>query len=279
MPISFRVLKEDAVRGYDIDSFATSTVPTQGGTTTVLVDSARQEAAGTWDRVNAWLKFGTGNPGLASVNDSVVRAVTGYSTNGSLTFQPPLTASVPSGSSYRLFRTFHPDNDAGLAINSTLRENFPERVVNTVATINEQEDIRSYTVPSAVSNAVTKLVKIERSVGTTSSTYQYRELRDGYDYELVDYSDTMNLQIQYIPVASTVLRLTGRAVAADLVNDSDTTDEPPTLILLGARHYLALQSGDNERAQFWGQKYSEAKRDYAKSRPPTPLRRPHFRIW
>ena len=94
MPITFRSFKQDAVRGYDLDGYATSTVPTQGGTTTVLVDSARQEAAGTWDRVNAWVKFGTGNPGVASVNDSAVRAITGYSTNGSLTFAPPLSASV-----------------------------------------------------------------------------------------------------------------------------------------------------------------------------------------
>ena len=152
-------------------------------------------------------------------------------------------------------------------------------MVNTVATINEQDDVRSYTVPSAVSNAITKLVKIERSVGTTSSTYQYRELRDGFDYELVDYSDTMNLQIQYIPVASTVLRLTGRAVAADMVNDSDTTDEPPEVILAGARHFLAIQAGDKDRAAIWAQRYEAAKHDYVKRRPPTPLRRPHFRVW
>src|SRR3990167_8793173 len=190
-------MKQDVLRGYRQGAYQSSTVPTAGGTTTILVDSARQEPAGTCDRIDAYVKFGTGQPGVASVNDAAVRLITGYSTNGSLTFQPPLTASVPSGSSYTLWQTFHPDNDIGLAINTTRRDNFPERVVNTVATMNEQEDVRAYSVPSAVSNAITKLVKIERSVGSVSSDWQFRELRDGFGYEIIDYSNTANLQIQY----------------------------------------------------------------------------------
>ena len=275
---TFQTMKQDVLRGYRQGAYQSSTVPTAGGTTTILVDSARQEPAGTWDRIDAYVKFGTGQPGVASVNDAQVRLITGYSTNGSLTFQPPLTASVPSGSSYTLWQTFHPDNDVGLAINTTRRDNFPERIVNTVATTHEQEDVRSYTVPSAVMNTVTKLVKIERSVGTYSSTYQYRELRDHFDYEVLDYSGTGNLQIQYLPVASTVLRLTGRAVAADLSADSDSSDEPVNLILFGSRAFLAAQEGDAERLNYWTAKFEAAKRDYVKSRPPTSLRKPHFTV-
>jgi hypothetical protein len=276
MPINFRTLKQDVMQGYRPESYAFSTVPTTGGTTTTLVDGGRQEAAGAWDRVTSYIKFDTGQPGVASVNDGLVRIVTGYSTNGSVTWAPALTASVPSGSGYRLFQAFHPDNVVGLAINTTLRDNFPERVVSSIATINEQDEVRTYAVPSAVSNAITKLVKIERSVGTTSSSYQYRELRDHFDYEIVDYADTTNLQIQYIPVASTVLRLTGVRVASGLSADTDTTDEPPNLILFGSRALLAAQEGDQERIAYWTRKFEDAKRDYAKSRKPTPLRTPHF---
>jgi len=275
---TYQTLKEDALRGYRPGAFESSSVPTGGGTTTVLLDTARQEPAGTWDRIDAYIKFGTA-PGVASVNNGQVRLITGYSTNSTLTWAPALTASVPSGSNYALSQTFHPDNHVGLAINTTLRDNFPERVVSSVATMNEEEDVRSYSVPSAVSNAITKLVKIERSVGSVSSDWQYRELRDGFDYQLVDYANTTHLQIQYLPVASTVLRLTGRRVASDLSADTDTTDEPVNLILFGARAFLAAQEGDAERLNYWTAKFESAKRDYVKSRPPTPLRKPHFTVF
>lgn len=278
MPLTFSTLKQDVLRGYRPGAYETSSVPTPGGTTTVLVDSARQEPIGTWDRIDAYIKFGAAS-GVASVNEGQVRLVTGYSTNGSLTWAPALTASVPSGSSYSLWQTFHPDNHIGLAINTTLRDNFPERVVNTVATTHEQEDVRSYTIPSAVMNAQTQLVKIERSVGSTSSEWQYRELRAGFDYEIVDYSGTANLQIQYLPTASRVLRLTGRAVAADLSADSDTTNEPANLILFGARAFLAAQEGDAERLNYWTAKFEAAKRDFVKSRPAQSLKKPVYRVW
>lgn len=279
MAVNYRTLKQEVLQGYRQGAYRSSTVPTTGGTTTILADGNRQEPAGTWDRVDTWIKFDTGQPGVASVNDGQVRLVTGYSTNQTLTWAPALTASVPSGSGYRLFQSFHPDNDIGLAINTTLRDNFPERVVMSVATTHEQADVRSYTVPSAVHGAVAKLVKIERSVGTVSSSYQYRELRAGFDYNVVEYGDTANLQIQYIPVASTVLRLTGVRVASDLSADTDTTDEPENLILFGARMFLASQEGDNEKLSYWTQKFEAAKRDYLKSRQAISTKKPTFRVW
>lgn len=278
MPISFRTLKQDTMQGYRTGAYVPGTVPGTGGTTTVFVDTNRQEGAGTWDRITTYVKFGTGTPGVASVNDGQVRAITGYSTNGSLTFAPALTASVPSGSTYALFQVFHPDNDVGLAINSTLRDSFPNRVVSSVATTNEQDAVYDYSVPSAAMNAVTRFVKVERSVGSVSSDWEYRELREGFDYKIIDYAGTAHLQVQYLPVASTVLRWTGQRVASDLTADTDTTDEPPALILAGARMFLAMQDGDKDRIAVWTRKYEEAKKDYLKSRPNEPLKLPHFRV-
>ena len=278
MPITYRTFKEDVVRGYRIGAYASSTVPTQGGTTTVLADGNRREAAGHWDRVDTWIKFDTGQPGVASVNDSAVRLITGYSTNQTITWAPALTVSVPSGSGYRLFQSFHPDNDAGLAINTTLRANFPERVVYAVATMNEETDVRSYAIASAVFNTITKLVKIERSVGSLVSEWQYRTLREGHDYTVVDYAGTGRLMVQYLPEASRVLRLTAERASQELTADTDTTDEPPNLVLSGARAFLAAQEGDKERLAYWTQRHEQDKRDYVKNRPAQALAKPHFKV-
>ena len=276
---TYRVLKEDVLRGMRRHVFVSSSVPT-GGNTTLLLDTARQEPDRYWsqDGADTWVKFGT-SPGVASVNDGVVRRVTGYSlNNNTITFAPAVTASVASGSEYALFKGPHPDNDVGLAINETLRATYPQRVVSSVATTHEEEDVRSYSVPSAVHNTVRQLKEIRRSVGTINSNYNFRTLRAGFDYELIDISGALTLQLQYLPTPSLVLTFIGEGVASDLSADTDSTNEPLAVILAGARHFLALQEGNAELASYWERKFEEAKKDYAKATPPRDLRIPHIAV-
>ena len=276
MPVQFRTIKQEVLAGYKRHNYASGTVPTQGGSTTIFYDNNRQESDRFWslDGANTWLKMtASGN------NDGLVRRVTGFSTgNFSLTVAPALTASVASGNTYTLFKGPHPDNDIGQGINETLRSTFPERRVSAVATLNEQEEVRSYTVPTAVMNAVTVLRLVERSVGTTSSEYQYEPLILGQDYKVWDTGGAGRLELQYIPVASQVLRFTGERIVADLSADTDTTDEPLAVILAGARHWLALQEGNKDLASYWERKFEEAKRDYQKRMPAVRLTVPVIKV-
>lgn len=277
MPVTFRTLKQDVAQGFKRHTYVSSSVPT-GGSTTLLLDTNRQEPDRFWslDGANVWVKFiGTAAP---SLNDGLVRKVTGWSANNNtITFAPAVTASVASGAAYTLFKGAHPDNDIGQAINETLRATFPERVVSTIATTHEQENVRSYTVPSAAVNATTKLRRVERSVGTITSDYHFDTLIEGADYRLVDTGSATLIELQYLPTPSMLLRFTGERVASTLSADTDTTDEPPAVILAGARHFLALQEGNTELATYWERKFEDAKRDYLKSRPATPLKVPYIR--
>lgn len=276
---TFKTLKADALRGMRRHVYASSSVPTGGGTTTAFIDTMRQEPDRFWslDGADVWVKFGAA-AGVASVNEGLVRRVTGFSTNGYFTFGPAVTASVPSGSSFELFKGPHPDNDIGLAINETLRSAFPQRVVSSVATTHEQEDVRTYTVPSAVQNTVTNLKEIRRSVGTINSDYNFQVLRRGFDYELLDTGGAVTLQLQYLPTPSLVLTFVVERPASELSADTDTTDEPLAVVLAGARHYLAIQEGNRELADYWLAKFEEAKKDYNKPTENRDLRRPHFTV-
>ena len=277
MPFTYRQLKQDVAQGYKRHTFVTGTA-TSAGNTTLLFDTSRQEPDRFWslDGANVWVKFiGTSAP---SLNDGLVRKVTGYSLgNSSITFAPAVTASVAASCNYQLYKGSHPDNDIGQAINETLRATFPERVVSTVATTHEQENVRSYTVPSAVVSASTKLRRVERSVGTIASDYNYETLIEGADYKLLDIGSATLIELQYLPTPSLLLRFTGERVASTLSADTDTTDEPPAVILAGARHFLALQEGNTELATYWERKFEDAKRDYLKARPAIPLKVPYIR--
>lgn len=277
MPFSFRQLKQDVAQGYKRHTFVSSNTGSNGSTT-IMFDTNRQEPDRFWslDGANVWVKF-LGNS-APSLNDGQVRKVTGYSLgNSSITFAPAVTASVAASCNYHLYKGAHPDNDIGQAINETLRATFPERVVSSIATTHEVEDVRSYTVPSAVVNATTKLRLVERSVGTIASEYDYRPLIEGSDYELVDTGSATLIQIQYLPTPSLLLRFTGERVVSTLSADTDTTDEPLAVVLAGARHFLALQEGNTELATYWERKFEDAKRDYLKARQPTPLKIPYIR--
>ena len=277
MPTTLLTLKEDSVRGYRLRSLVQGTVPSPGNTT-LFYDNNRQEPAGTFDRVDAFVKF-TNGLGVASVNLNVVRRVTGFSTgNYTVTFAPAVTASVPSGTTYDVFTSFDPDNDVRLAINSALRDMAPERMVNQVATTVEVASQGYVSVPSAAHNAVTQFTKLERSVGTLFSDWNWETLIEGIDFKRVDYAGALVVELQYVAVASMGLRFTGTRPASELTNDTDTTDEPSSLIVLGARKYLALAEGDAAAAAAWGREFEAAKVDYYKNQPPKRLVVPHFFI-
>lgn len=276
MSVTFRQTKFDVVAGYRRHTTAVGSTSSAASTTTAFVDTMRQEPARYWslDGADVWVKFlGTTTP---SLNDGLVRRVTGYSTNSTFVFAPAVTSAPTTGAGYQLFKGPHPDSDVGLAINETIRTTFPQRTQTTVATTNEQDAVRSYSIPSAVFNTVTKLVQIDRSVGTINSDYNFQTLREGLDYNLLDINGAGTLQLLYLPVPSLVLTFTGRAIVGDLVNDTDTTDEPQAVILAGARHYLAIQEGNKELADYWLRKLEEAKKDYVKSEPTREMKRPQF---
>ena len=278
MPITYRQLKFDAVSGYRRHTTAVGSTSSAASTTTAFIDNMRQEPARYWslDGADVWVKFlGTTTP---SLNDGQVRRITGYSTNSTFVFAPAVTTAPTTGTGYQLFKGPHPDEHVGLAINEALRSSFPERVVSSIATLHEQEDVRTYSVASAVSSPVVQLKEIRRSVGTINSGYNFQVLRLGFDYELIDNAGATTLQLQYLPTPSLVLTFIGERPATELVADADTSDEPPAVILAGARHYLAIQEGNKELAAFWKQRLEEAKKDFDKPTPTRELKRPHFRI-
>lgn len=270
---TFLKLKQDALQGYKPRTLVQGTVPTQGGTTTVFYDNSRQEPQGTWDRVDAYLRLTSGT------NNGLERRVTGWSAgNSSLAFAPAVTASVPSGATYDLYMTFN-DSDQGLAVNSALRDMAPERVIQSVATAAETQDARFLSVPSAAYNAIAKLTKVERSVGTTNSDYNYEEKVEGYDYRAVPNNDgTLRLETGWIQASGHLLRFTYQRPVAELSANTDTTDEPPSLIVLGARKYLALQEGDQVGVERWGREFESAKSDYYKERRSKRLKIPWISV-
>lgn len=273
MPVSYGTLKQNVLQGYKRHTFASGTVTSNSNLTT-FIDTSRQEPDRFWslDGADVWVKFSTGS------NNGLVRKVTGYSTNSSFVFAPAVTASLASGDGYALFKSAHPDNDIGPAINDSLRFAFPNRVVASVATTHEIDATYTYSVASQVASTVNQLREIRRSVGTINNDHNFTILQRGFDYELLDTGGSLTLQLQYLPVPSTVLTFIGERPAGELAVDTDTTDEPQAVILAGARHFLALQEGNKELASFWGAEYERAKHQYEKSVPPRQLQRPMFHV-
>lgn len=257
------------------------TVPGTGGTTTLFIDANRQEPDGEYDRVDAWVKF-TNGTGVASVNNGVVRAITGFSTgNQSITIAPAVTASVPSGATYDIFKNYGPDNDVRLAINSGIRDLFGTRNVYTIATTVEPaaDTTHILSVPSAAGNTITQLLKVERPVGSINTDYKWEELIRGQNYDVVDDAGAISISLRYRTVASTVLRLTGIRPSSELANDTDLTEEPAHLIILAARKFLALQDPNaKDDVEKWGRELENAKREYFRVRESQSLNVPRFQV-
>lgn len=259
------------LQGYRARYLAKGTVASLAGTgANAFYDPTRQEPEGEWDRIDSWLKF---TSGAAS---GTIRRVTGYSgpSVSAINYAQTITSGTPTvGDSYALFKTFHP-TEVTLAINAARRDSFPERIVQTVATLAEVAPTAGnptyrYAIPSGAANTVTKLAVVQRSVWTANSPLYWQTLIPTRDYNVLsDPTDgTLVYVANYTPSDGYLLRFVGEGPPVDLVNDSDTTDEPEHLIILGARMFLALQDGDQTTAQLWRAEYEKAKLDYSK-RPP-----------
>lgn len=244
MPVTtLRDLREQAAKGFALRSYADGAVATTG-TGGFLPDPQRQEPAGDWSEVDAFILF------TSAPNDSVVRRVTAYTVGSGLTFAPSLATAVPSGATYQLFKDAHPIEDWNVSINEALKELGNHRVVS-IATTAEVADNRRVSVPSAAGNPATRLLGVERSVGTTGSPWQYDPLRAGTDYDVVTSDGATWLELKYIPVQDTLLRFTYEREATELVVDTDATAQPALLVKALARKYKAAAKADDAGVKRW----------------------------
>jgi len=264
---SFLSLKQDAIRGYKVRQFVSGTVASFN--TTMIQDLSRQEPQGEFDRVDSWLRFTSG-----PANGTEVR-VTGFSAgNQSLLFAPSV-ASLNASTSYYIAKTFA-DADVKLAMNSALRNTFQERIIQSFATAAEVDGAYNMSVPSAAFNAIADLIKIDRSVGTTNSPYNYQELFEGVNYRVDNANDVGTIITAYPGVSGTNVRFHYRRPVNEFVADTDLTDEPPALILAGTKMWLAIQENDAAQIATFGKLFEMAKVDYAKSRTVTTLSLPRI---
>ena len=264
---TFLQIKKDSLRGYKVRQYVDGTVASY--TTTWMYDSARQEPQGEFDRVDSWLRFTSG-----PANTTEVR-VTGFSAgNQSLLFAPSV-ASLNASTSYYIAKTFA-DADVKLAANSAMRNAFPKRVIQSFATAAEVDGAYNMSVPSAAFNALADLIKIDRSIGTTNSPYNYKELFEGRDYRVDEANDIGTIITAYAGVSGTNVRFHYRRPAAEFVADTDLTDEPVALILAGTKMWLATQENDPAQIAMYEKQFELAKADYAKNRPAVAVQTPRI---
>jgi hypothetical protein len=240
---TLRVLREEVARGLGVRSFVDGSVPTLG-TTAILPDPNRLEPDGEWSDVDAFVLF------TSSPLDGQVRRVTGFTTGTSVQFGPAVATAVPSGALYQIFKSYHPIEDHNIAINDALRE-LGMRRVTSVGTTTETSGVQGLPVPSVVANTSTDLLRVERSVGTLASPYDYEDLVQGYHYELVRNNGAAWLELKYFPVTGQVVRFTYSREATTLTADTDATDEPVLLVKALARKYLAAANKDDAGVTRW----------------------------
>ena len=264
-------LKADALRGYRARQLVVGTVASYN--TTWLQDSNRQEPQGEWDRIDSWLKFTSG------AATGVESRVTGFSAgNQSIVFAPSVP-SLSTSTTYQIAKTFS-NADMLLAVNSALRDMAPERIIQSFATAAETGDQRWVSVQSAAANAIAETIRVDRSVGTTNSGFDYRQVYDGADFWTDSYADGSKvIRLAYTAASGTLLRFHYRRPAAELSADTDSTDEPVSLILAGTRKWLASMEGDGEAMARFGREFEAAKVDYAKARSVRTIKIPHIRVY
>lgn len=261
---------QDALRGYHQRQLVTGTVASYN--TTMLQDSARQEPQGEFDRVDSWLYV---TSGAASGSEA---RVMGFSAGNQSVLFAPSIPSLSATTNYRIAKTFS-RADAVLAVNSALRDMNPERIIQSFATAMIAADTLSISVPSQASNAIADLIKVDHSWGTTNSPSDWRELVEGPDYEVDLIADgTRTLRLAQTQASGNIFRFHYRRPAAELTADSDTTDEPLSLILAGTRKWLAIQDGDQQAIERFGREFENAKSDYLKSRANTTIKFPRVGV-
>lgn len=255
----------------------TGTTPT-AGSTTVIPDNNRQEPQGEWERIDSFIRF-TSGLGVPTGNLGVERRITGFSAGVSLTVAPALGASVGSGSTYYISKTFN-DSDVALAVNSSLRDQFPERMIESIASSADVGTGYTISVPSAASNAIAELIRVDRSVGSTN--WDYTELVQGVDYRIdpsVGSGATQTFVSTRTAASGGALRFIYRRPAAEMSADTDATDEPVSLVLAGARKWLAIAEGDPAAIERHGREFESAKKDYVKSRSAKRINTPVVQVF
>lgn len=269
---TLRNLRGQVLQGYRARQYVTGTVASHAvNSTTAFYDANRQEPDGEWDRNDTYVLFTNGT------NDGVVRRITGWSTNSTFTFAPAATAAVGSGAAYTLQKTFQP-TDVTQAINEAMRDIFPERTIQSFATAAETADSYIVVVPSAAIAPQSKFIKVERSVGTTSSDWNYQELALGSEYDIVQSFPTVHIVTAHAGASGHLLRFHYQRPAGELTADTDTTDEPPHLIILAARKFLALAENDMAGVEKWGRELQDAKKEWQNAKTARPIRYPRIGV-
>lgn len=260
MPFSntLQTIKSQALQTYRSRQYVTGTVASFN--TTMLIDSRRQEPKGEFERVDSFVKF-TSGPAIGAE-----ARVMGWSPGNSSILFAPSVPSLNASTNYSITKTFT-DSDAGIAVNSALRDMAAERRIQSFATAAEVGDVQTLSVPSAAGNAISEIVRIDRSFGTTNSLWQFREIYAGSDYYMDINSGTYTMRINYPAVSGNIVRFHYRRPAAELSVDTDSTDEPMSLILAGTKKWLAEQEGDDTLARKYSSEFEQAKNEYTKSQP------------
>lgn len=274
MTSTLRTITEEVARGLGVRTFVDGTVPTLG-TTSLICDPNRLEPDGEWDQIDAWIRFESG------VLDGQIRRVTGFSTAlvsgglGTVQFAPAVATTVPSGTTYSIFKTYHPTDDYRVSINDALKELGMNRVTS-IATTAEVSDVRRVSVPTVAGLPDAMLLLVERSVATTGSPDQYEALTEGLHYKKVQADSLMWLEITYSPATNTLLRFTYSHQATALSADTDSTSEPLIVIKALARKYLASARGDQAGADWWGREAERLRLLQVQQRPAA---RPYMKPW
>lgn len=251
-------IKQAALQTYRSRQYVSGTVASFN--TTMFIDSSRQEPQGEFERVDSFVRFTSG-----PANGSEARVMGWSPGNSSIVFAPSVP-SLNASTSYYIAKTFN-NTDANYAVNSALRDMAPERRIQSFATANEVGDVQTLSVPSAAGNAISEIVRIDRSWGTTNTLYDYREIYEGSDYMMDIVSGSYTMRLNYPAVSGNIVRFHYRRPAAELSTDTDSTDEPMSLILAGTKKWLAEQEGDDTLTRKYAAEFEQSKRDYIKSQP------------
>lgn len=259
---SLRAIRDAAADGYKNRYFARG-VTTLNSNLTVVVDSDRQEPAGEWERVDTFIQFQGG------ALDGIQKRVTGYSPGNSLTIAAAVAASIAAGMSYALYKTFNVEK-WNRAINETLMDMAPDRMIQTYATLTEFNDPLaggpSYRmqIPTLASQDA-RIVRIDRQKytdGTPLGAVVYQELYEGLDYDLFHQDNgagqLLFMRLRYIPGNSNLIRVHYEKRLASLTLDTDITFEPLDQLLYGARSHIAAMEGDKQQSEYWANKFQLA---------------------
>lgn len=260
---TLRGLRDQAADGYKNRYFARG-VTTANGNLTLLNDADRQEPQGEWDRVDTFIQFQGG------ALDGVEKRVTGYSPGNSLTIAGAVGASIAAGMTYALYKTFAV-RKWNAAINETLMDMAPDRMIQAVTTITEFVSSTG-SGPSYIVNipkiAVTdaRIVKLERQ-RFDLTVWDYREIYEDLDYKFIHQDQgpaqttdpELAIRLLYIPVDGRKINVWYEKRLASLTLDTDSTYEPLDQILYGARSHIAAMENDKVQQEYWAAKFQLAK--------------------